>query len=76
VPAARARHLLAPSSARLNPVPTPQNLRTPTPNAPVRPQDFRAKLDDPTTGGAVFFAVARGKVQRGLGPACTEWGRP
>ena len=25
-------------------------------------EDYKAKLEDPNTGGAVFFAVCRGKV--------------
>ncbi|GFR40209.1 hypothetical protein Agub_g773, partial [Astrephomene gubernaculifera] len=29
-------------------------------------EEFRAKLDDPATQGAVFFAVCRGKVSEGL----------
>ena len=28
--------------------------------------EYKARLDDPTTGGAVFFAVCRGKVSEGL----------
>ena len=28
--------------------------------------EYKSRLDDPTTGGAVFFAVCRGKVSEGL----------
>lgn len=57
-----ATPLAAARSAHLKPVHTLSNTST----LPTQPQDFRSKLDDPSGGGAVFFAVCRGKVSEGL----------